>query len=153
MKIKLLTLFVIVGAAFSACNQNEDESCLELDTTASFTVGNTAFAVTHTPVWTSSGIYQSVGFRHDLASGQQHIVSVLFEGDSVGNYSLRGTLDPHRAFYLGPAASSTLFTDPNDPGLLTVTSIDLSGGCLTGNYNFTAGGIQFTGEFQSLRPQ
>ena len=152
MYLRLLALILIIGTTFTACNQDED-SCLDLDTTASFTVDGTAFTVTHTPVWTSSGIYQSLGFRHDLTGGGQHIVTVIFEGDSVGTYPLKGTLDPHRAMYLGPASNNqSLFTGPGETGTLTVTDIDLENGCLSGSYTFTANFVQVTGEFQSLRP-
>lgn len=154
MKIKLLALFLVVGTAFTACNQDDNESCLDLDTTASFTVDGTAFTVTHTPVWDNSGIYNSIGFRHDLAGGGQHIVTIIFEGDSVGIYPLKGTLDPHRAMYLGPASNNqSFFTGPGETGTVTITDIDTENGCLSGSYTLTANVVQVTGEFQSLRPE
>lgn len=154
MKTKLLVLFLAVGTAFCACNQDDNESCLDQDTTASFTVDGSIYAVTHTPVWDSSGIYNSIGFRHDLTGGGQHIVTVIFEGDSVGTYSLAGQLDPHRAMYLGPASNNqSFFSSPSQPGTLTITEIDTENGCLSGSYSFTANFLQITGEFESLRPQ
>lgn len=154
MRTKLLLLAFSFGIAFTSCNQDNEEDCLDKDTTASFIVDGTAFAVTHTPVWTSSGIYQSLGFRHDLVSGEQHIVTVIFEGDSVGTYPLKGQLDPHRAMYMGPNSNNNaLFTGPDETGTITITDMDLTNGCLTGNYSFTANFVQVTGEFESLRPQ
>lgn len=155
MKTKLLLLVLSVATAFTACNQNEeDPSCLELDTTASFTVNGTAFAVTHTPVWTSSGIYQSLGFRHDISGGGQELVTIIFEGDTIGNYPLGSVSSEHRATYMGPSSNNNiLFTGPGETGTLTITDIDLANGCLTGNYSYTANFVQITGEFESLRPQ
>ncbi|MBI1289132.1 MAG: hypothetical protein GC178_16320 [Flavobacteriales bacterium] len=150
----ILLCALAVSLAMTACKKNEDKDCLELDTTASFVVDGTALTVTHTPVWTSSGIYQSLGFRHDLAGGGQHIVTIIFEGDSIGTYPLKGQLDPHRAMYMGPNSNNNaLFTGPGETGTVTITDMDLSNGCLTGNYSFTANFVQVTGEFQSLRPQ
>lgn len=154
MNIRILFLAFILGASITACNQDEDnQNCLDSDTTASFTVDGTAFTVTHTPVWDSGGIYNSLGFRHDLVGGGQHIVTIIFEGDTVGTYPLEGQLDPHRAMYLGPNSNNqALFTGPSQTGTVTITDIDVTNGCLTGNYTFTANFVQVTGEFQSLRP-
>ncbi len=153
MKTKLLVLLFAVGSAFTACNQEENDSCLDLDTTSSFTIDGTAFTVTHTPVWTSNGIYQSLGFRHDLSSGEQHIITIIFEGDTIGEYPLEGQLDPSRAMYMGPNSNgNALFTGPNATGTVTVTDLDLENGCLSGRYTFTANFVQVTGEFQRLRP-
>lgn len=147
----LLTALVVIGLI--ACNQEDNESCLDLDTTASFTVDETVYTVTHTPVWDNSGIYNSIGFRHDLAGGGQHIVTVIFEGDTVGVYPLSGQLDPHNAMYMGPSSNNNpLFTGPGETGTLTVTDIDTENGCLTGSYTFGSNIGQISGEFQSLRP-
>ena len=154
MKTKLFILFLAVGTAFTACNQDDNESCLDQDTTASFTVDGTVLAVTNTPVWDNSGIFNSLGFRHDLAGGVQHIVTIIFEGAETGTYSLAGQLDPNRSLYLGPASNNqSFFSDPNQPGTLTITDIDTTNGCLSGSYSFTANFLEVTGEFQSLRPQ
>lgn len=154
MKTKLLLLAFSFGIALTACNQNEEEDCLDKDTTASFVVDGTAFTVTHTPVWTSDGIYQSLGFRHDLGGGGQHIVTIIFEGDSLGMYPLKGQLNPHRAMYMGPNSNNNpLFTGPSETGTVTISDMDLTNGCLTGSYTFTANFVQVTGEFESLRPE
>ena len=153
MKTKLIALFLAVGTIFTACNQDE-ESCLDLDTAASFSVDGTTYTVTHTPVWNSSGIYNSLGFRHDLAGGAQHIVTVIFEGDTAGMYPLAGQLDPHTGMYMGPSSNNNpLFTGPGVTGILTVTDIDSENGCLSGNYTFSSNIGPISGEFQSLRPQ
>lgn len=151
---RIAFLIFPLAIVLSRCNQNnDDESCLDLSTTASFAVDGTVLTVTHTPVWTSSGIYQSLGFRHDLTAGGQHIVTVIFEGDSIGTYPLEGSLDPNRAMYMGPNSNNNpLFTGPGQTGTVTITDMDLANGCLTGNYSFTANFVQVTGEFQSLRP-
>jgi hypothetical protein len=150
---RLLALILIIGTTFTSCNQDENESCLDLDSTASFSIDGNTLTVTHTPVWDNSGIYNSLGFRHDLAGGGQHIVTVIFEGDTAGTYSLAGQLDPSRALYLGPSSNNqSFFSDPNQPGTLTITDIDTENGCLSGSYSFTANFLQITGEFQSLRP-
>lgn len=156
MYLRLLALFFASTIVFSACNQdddNDEQDCLELNTTASFTVNGTAFTVTHTPVWTSSGIYQSLGFRHDITGGGQELVTIIFEGDTVGNYPLASVSSPHRATYMGPTSNNNiLFTGPTESGTLTITDIDLANGCMSGNYTYTANWVQVTGEFQSLRP-
>ncbi len=141
----------------SSCNQNGDdtpETCLDLETTASFTVYGTSFEVTQDPVWSSNGIYQSLGFRHDLTGGGQELVTIIFEGDTTGTYLLAGVSDPHKGTYMGPSSNNNiLFTGPGETGSITITDMDLTGGCLTGNYTFTANFVQITGEFQSLRPE
>jgi len=150
----LLPALALIILTFSSCNQDDgDESCLELTTTASFTVNGTIFTVTHTPVWTSNGIYQSLGFRHDLTGGGQELVTIIFEGDSIGTYPLAGVSSPHKGTYMGPSSNNNiLFTGPGETGSITITDMDLTGGCLTGNYTYTANFIQITGEFESLRP-
>jgi hypothetical protein len=155
MKTKLLLLALSFGIVFAACNQDdEDPTCLELDTTASFSVNGTAFTVTHTPVWTSSGIYQSLGFRHDITGGGQELITIIFEGDSIGTYPLASVSSAHRGTYMGPTSNNNiLFTGPGETGTLTITDIDLANSCLSGTYAYTANWVQITGEFQSLRPQ
>jgi len=154
MNTKLITFMVAIVVLFASCNQEEDaDNCLDLTTTASFTVNGTEFIVSHTPVWTSTGIYQSLGFRHDLAGGGQELVTIIFEGDSVGTYPLAGVSSSHRGTYMGPSSNNNiLFTGPQQSGTLTITDIDLANGCLSGNYSYTANFVQIAGEFQSLRP-
>lgn len=154
MKTKLIALFLAVGTIFTACNQEDSDNCLEQDTSASFSIDGTAYAVTINPVWDNDGIFNSLGFRHDVAGNTPHVVTIIFEGAETGTYSLAGQLDPHRALYFGPASNNqSFFSDPNQPGTLTITEIDTANGCLSGNYSFTANFLQISGEFESLRPQ
>lgn len=155
MKIKLLAVFLGASLVFGACNKDEEaESCLDKSTTASFTVNGTAFTNTHTPVWLNDGIYQSLGFRHDISGGGQEIVTIIFEGDTIGMYPLGSVSSQHRASYLGPASNNNiLFTGPGETGTLSITDYDNENGCITGTYTFTANFVQITGEFESVRPQ
>lgn len=145
-------LIIILSFSFSCKKEETEKGCLDLPTSASFMIGSNTFKVTHDPVWLSNGIYQSIGFRHDLSGGGQELVTIIFEGDTAGVYSLKSVSDPHRASYMGPSSNGNiLFTGPQQTGTLTITDIDLTTGCLTGSYQFTANYVQVTGEFQSLR--
>lgn len=152
MKTPLLLSAIAVLLGISACNTKDTTTCSDLSSFAAFSVNGTALDVTHTPVWTSDGIYQSLGFRHDLPNGEQHIVTIIFEGDTTGNYPLKGTLDPHRGMYMGPASGgSPEFTGTGQTGTLTVSDIDLDKGCLIGSYQFTANTTEVSGEFEGIR--
>ncbi len=88
----------------------------------------------------------------ELPNGDQHVVNVIFVGDTVGSYPLLGINATNRASYFAPGINGTTFPDTIIPGMLVITNFDNEPSCLAGYYSFNVDTLEVSGEFQSLRP-
>ena len=86
-----------------------------------------------------------------MPNGNQHVVIVIFKGDTAGNYPLLGINGTHRLSYFAPGVNATTFEAVVVPGILSITNFDEDPSCLSGNYTFEIDTLQISGEFESLR--
>lgn len=146
--------FFSASLLLTACKKDEEaNSCLELPSTASFTVNGTTYSEMTVLAWSNNGIYQTFRFRTENTNDELEAVAFVFEGDTVGNYPLGETSSPHYASYSGPVSNfNILSSGPGETGLLTISEFDTVTRCISGNYTYTANFVQVSGEFKNLKP-
>ena len=118
---------------------------------ASFRVNNQTFNSLEEKVWLRTGLQNSLLFMQEQPNGNQYVVNVIFNGDTVGNYPLQGINGTHRLSYFAPGINATTFETTVIGGLLEITSLDEEPSCLSGSYTFEIDTLQISGEFESLR--
>ncbi len=136
---------------FSACNQTDELNCSELNPSAQFNVNTTEFTALQEIAWLSTGAQNSLLFMQQQPNGDQHVVNVIFVGDTVGTYPLLGINAIHRASYFAPGINGTTFPDTVLPGTLVITNFEEEPTCLSGNFTFRIDTLEVSGEFEHLR--
>lgn len=121
-------------------------------TMASFSANSIDFNSLIEKTWLRSDSLSSLLFMQAQPNGDQHVVNIIFVGDSVGTYPLLGINATNRASYFAPSVNGTTFPDSVIPGMLVITNFDKEPACLSGNYSFEVDTLEISGEFQSLRP-
>ena len=142
-------LVVLIGTL--GCKKDAVETCSELPMTANFQVNNQEFNSLEEKCWLRSSLQHSLQFMQMMPSGDQHVVIVIFNGDTTGNYPLLGINGTHRLSYFAPGVNATTFEGVVIPGVLEITNFDESPSCLSGNYTFEVGTLQISGKFENLR--
>tara|TARA_R110002072_G_scaffold302608_1_gene486733 strand:+ start:664 stop:1098 length:435 start_codon:yes stop_codon:yes gene_type:complete len=138
--------------ATTSCTKDKTEICLEKGSTASFKVNGDEFSSLEEKIWLKNGTQHSLQFMQQMPNGDQHVIIVIFNGDTVGNYPLQGINGTHRLSYFAPGINATTFETTVVGGILAITNFDKEPSCLSGNYTFTLDTLEISGQFQSLRP-
>ena len=86
-----------------------------------------------------------------MTNGNQHVVIVVFNGDTTGNYPLLGINGTHSLSYFALGVNAITFEVVIVPGVLEITNFDEDPSCLSGNFTFEVDTLQISGEFESLR--
>lgn len=142
---------MLVLLATAGCKKDVPKTCLDHETAAHFKVNGTEFSALHEKVWLRSDTQHSLQFMQQMPNGNQHVVVVIFNGDTTGCYPLEGINGTHRLSYFAPGVNATTFETTDVGGVLEVTNFDEEPGCLSGNYTFRVDTLQIAGEFESLR--
>jgi hypothetical protein len=143
--------WLAVIAFLVGCTKDASTTCADNDATASFNVNSAEFSALQEKRWLRSGTQHSLQFMQQMPNGDQHVVIVIFNGDTVGNYPLLGINGTHRLSYFAPGINATTFEAVVVPGVLEITNFDEEPGCLSGRYTFEVDTLEISGEFQSLR--
>ena len=149
--ISVCFVLLVVLTGTLGCKKDAVETCSELPMSASFQVNNQEFNSLEEKRWLRSGSQHSLQFMQMRPSGDQHVVIVIFNGDTTGNYPLLGINGTHRLSYFAPGVNATTFEGVVIPGVLEITNFDESPSCLSGNYTFEVGTLQISGKFENLR--
>ncbi|MCF8465601.1 MAG: hypothetical protein K9G41_12215 [Flavobacteriales bacterium] len=144
---------LIMGILLFGCTKNVEENCIDLAPTASFSVNDRLYEPLNTIAWLRNGTQHSLNFMFQTPEGNQHVMVVIFSGDTVGAYPLLGISSNNRASYFGPGINGTVFPDTVQPGVLVITDFEPELSCLSGQYNFMVDTLEVSGQFQSLRPE
>lgn len=143
-------LFIFLSVV--SCKKEQTHiSCADSPTSAQFRVNNHVFDALEVQEWLRNGTQNSLQFMQQLPNGNQHVVIIMFNGDTAGQYPLLGINAAHRASYFAPGINATIFPDTVLPGLLEITSFEHELSCLSGSYSFLVDSLQIHGEFQQLR--
>ena len=137
----------------TSCRKDDIKGCSEQPSSASFKVNSTDFSSLEVKTWLSNGAQQSLFFMQEFPNGNQHVVNVIFVGETIGSYPLLGINATNRASYFAPGINGTTFPDTIIPGILVITNFDNEPSCLAGHYSFKVDTLEISGEFQSLRPE
>lgn len=135
------------------CTKEVEESCLDQTSTASFSINDHLYEPLNTIAWLRNGTQHSLNFMFQTPEGDQHVMIVIFRGDTVGTYPLLGISSDNRASYFGPGINGTVFPDTVQPGALVITDFESEIGCISGHYNFMVDTLEVSGQFQNLRPE
>lgn len=142
---------VLVLFLTTSCQKESVNLCSNQETTAHFWVNDMLFNSLQEKKWLKSGTQNSLQFMQQMPNGNQHVIILVFNGDTTGRYPLLGVNTTHRASYFAPGVNGTTFPDTVQPGVLIITNFDENKSCLSGTYSFAVDTLQISGEFQSLR--
>src|SRR5690554_4070581 len=93
----------------TGCEKESIRPCEDQATTACFQVNGTDFNALDQQIWLRDGMQHSLQFMQQMPNGNQHVVILIFKGDTAGNYPLLGINSIHRAAYFAPGVNGTTF--------------------------------------------
>lgn len=150
---KSLFVCLIVCLIGTGCSKNAETTFADNDKSASFTVNETEFVGLDEIRWFKSGPQNSLQFMKRTSNDNEHVIIVIFNGDTAGSYPLEGINGTHRLSYFAPGVNATTFEGSVVGGTLQITTFDGTPPCLSGNYTFGFDTIDISGQFKNLRPE